>query len=1666
MKKKLNVTKVIDQWGWSYDFIGREQQRYTRHNIVINKYDNVDLNDTDVLYIHSPNIHASLTNLPIIAHKKGIKVIGAYGGDPKFWPNTFDPKYKYADLIITISPETYIFAKNLYKDVPVIFLPECVDTNFFVPAKFDLKSFNVGWAGSKFPLKRVHILESLKYHVNKQSEWGYEFFQKDRTQETMLKFYQFLNVFVLSSTTECMPRVILEAMACGLPVISTRVGNLPFILEDKWLISVYPDSAVIKEMNCGLDLLKKDVKLRKETSERNRKYIDEHFSWKVNQKLWDDVFSLIYKDDVKSILKENENYMIPYKHYFQLTFDIKKQTIVYVLPGTGISGGIAIMLQHVQWLLKLEKYNVFLFSLDNRQNISWYPDHLPIVTLNNIELLKNIDILIFSGWQSVISALKIDAKRKIYFVQSDERRFFDDEKTKKIVHQTYEIDFEYMTEAIWIQKWLKEEFNHNAYYVPNALDQKFFYKTNPLIPKTDKPRILIEGAIAIPFKGVNKAYQAVKDLDCEIWFVSNSGKPDPSWRFDKFFEKVPFEEMRQIYSSCDILIKMSSIEGFFGPPMEAMACGCSVVVGKCTGYDEYIQHDYNALVVENYDISAAKSAIESIIKNPQLKQKLIDNGYITSQQWNWQKTLFYLEKAINQELVSFLFKDELKQKREIQLDKFIPCDIILVTYNACEYVKRCVDSIKKYTKSYNLIIIDNNSDFETKNYLSTIKDAKIIFNDKNNGFGYANNQGIQASNSKYVCMLNSDTIVTENWLENLITVLEQTEAGMVGPITNYVSNECQKADLSYNHLVSNNDDSKIHKYAKNKFDLHGHAYIKTNRLIGFCLLSKRETLQKTGLFDDRFYPGCFEDDDLCLRMIERGYELYCASGIFIYHFGGESFNKKFKTKTHSETLKTNEERYNQKWYNSQRIKSIYTVKKPLSIIYLLASDSPSGGVKVVFEHANRLKLRGHDVKIYCAIEETGHNWFPVSVPIIYGQFDTIPESDITIGTYFTTLPYLKKTKSLVKIHFCQGYELLLYDQNSIQTTIKNDYQSIKTKIVVSKWLKEIISEEFEISSILIPNGIDQYVFSFQKHQRNNIPRILIVGTDQLNIKGVDFAIEAMKKLSIERKIEIVRLSSFDSIYRDIKCEYHDMSKMSQNDIAKVYESCDLTICVPFKVEGFSLPPLESMASGTPVITSDSGGMSIYAINGYNCAVVPPKNSEAIYRAAKFLLDNTEAYKKYQENGLTTVNGYIWYKQIDKLESTLHTLYDKAMKSSSFGLSVCMIVKNEEQNLERCLKSVKDIATELIVVDTGSSDNTIQIAKKYGALIYHFVWNNDFSKARNYSLLKASQPWILVLDADETISSNDIPKLKSLIEGSRKNSYNFVTRSYVNDYSVQDIVTTNDYEEGKEYKGWCKSTKVRLFPNDKNIKFEGQIHELVEKSLRKNKIQIVNTEVPVHHYGYINKDKINEKNKEYVKLSEKKFGSTQDLKSLVELGIQYMALNNYDEALVTWRKALELNEKNHDILSKIGTTYNLLEDYEQAEKYFLKSLEVLETEYAYQHLGICYAKREDYEKAYSVLKKIAYTTQDLQTKANFAHCCNTLRKFDESISILEMCLFMNRTRTTSWGLLEFAYNEKGIELVKKGKLKVALRLFQLALQINPDFKNARNNINEVKKALVV
>src|SRR5271156_2117007 len=148
------------------------------------------------------------------------------------------------------------------------------------------------------------------------------------------------------------------------------------------------------------------------------------------------------------------------------------------------------------------------------------------------------------------------------------------------------------------------------------------------------------------------------------------------------------------------------------------------------------------------------------------------------------------------------------------------------------------------------------------------------------------------------------------------------------------------------------------------------------------------------------------------------------------------------------------------------------------------------------------------------------------------------------------------------------------------------------------------------------------------------------------------------------------------------------------------------------------------------------------------------------------------------------------------------------------LSLCMIVKNEEGNLPRCLDSVRGLASQSIVVDTGSTDESPRIAADYGAEVIPFDFTIvDFAAARNHAIASASGRWILMLDADETLDRASVPVLERLVALDENAGYFLERRNR----SADSASMFTDYV-------------VRLFPNRPEYRYRGRVHETVDASI--------------------------------------------------------------------------------------------------------------------------------------------------------------------------------------------------------------------------------------------
>ena len=259
------------------------------------------------------------------------------------------------------------------------------------------------------------------------------------------------------------------------------------------------------------------------------------------------------------------------------------------------------------------------------------------------------------------------------------------------------------------------------------------------------------------------------------------------------------------------------------------------------------------------------------------------------------------------------------------------------------------------------------------------------------------------------------------------------------------------------------------------------------------------------------------------------------------------------------------------------------------------------------------------------------------------------------------------------------------------------------------------------------------------------------------------------------------------------------------------------------------------------------------------------------------------------------------------------------------ISLCMIVKNEERSLKRCLDSVQLLDPEIIISDTGSTDGTLEIGRNYGAAITSFDFSHvDFAAARNHTLARATGKWILVLDADEALQSAGIPLIRDLIARNENAGYYFERLNY----SAHQDAPTTDFA-------------VRLFPNRHEYRFRGRVHETVDASILAGGGRLVRTGICIDHEFACDPEARRQKNLCYIRiLNEEIEADPSDSSRLDFLAAEYHQLGMFDMAAAVAERVATMRPLDPSAHLHAGV-YHLLYtgERERARADFLKALQL-------------------------------------------------------------------------------------------------------------------------------
>jgi GT2 family glycosyltransferase len=659
--------------------------------------------------------------------------------------------------------------------------------------------------------------------------------------------------------------------------------------------------------------------------------------------------------------------------------------------------------------------------------------------------------------------------------------------------------------------------------------------------------------------------------------------------------------------------------------------------------------------------------------------------------FRWQRRLKTRRTTVGYQ---FLQVDAVAPRPALQIHS-VPVEIIVCVHNALDAVQQCLESIVYHTMPpYTMILVDDGSDAETRDYLNEfaqLHGAVLLRNEHALGYTFAANEGLRGTSAEYVVLLNSDTIVTSEWLDRMIACAEShPRIGLVGPLSNTASWQSipdieSQGDWATNPLPAGMSVEEMGQLVARH---SSRLYPPMPLLNGFCLLLRRGLIEDIGYFDEEsFGAGYGEEDDYALRAREAGWTLALADDVYIYHAQSRSYSiEKRKAlcdragavlarkhgqqiveasvaicrqdrvlegiRARSRVMPTRQE-----WIAKGRARYARC-----RVLYLLPIVEPGGGGNVIFYEAQAMRQMGVEVAFFnLATNRPGfeRSYPDFQLPIIYGNPEDIAvvarDFDALIATVNFTAEWLtsvvQRDGRPVRGYYVQGFEPLIYKPGSEDyRRALASYTLFPDLVLFTKtdWTREQVSHHTEAQCALVGVSLDTDLFRPRPQSNPESParplRIAAMVRVSTPYREPKLTMEILKRAA-QRYGSNVEILTFGTALDDPRLSElpHDFAWkaagiLPPEKVAVLLNEAD--VFVDFSShQAMGLTALEAMACGAAVIVPRRGGASTFVRDGENGLVVDTTSGEDCWLALKRLIDEHDLRVRLQANALVDVCQY-------------------------------------------------------------------------------------------------------------------------------------------------------------------------------------------------------------------------------------------------------------------------------------------------------------------------------------------------------------------------------------------------------------------------------------------
>ena len=622
--------------------------------------------------------------------------------------------------------------------------------------------------------------------------------------------------------------------------------------------------------------------------------------------------------------------------------------------------------------------------------------------------------------------------------------------------------------------------------------------------------------------------------------------------------------------------------------------------------------------------------------------------------------------------------------------------IIVCVHNALSDVRRCLYSVLTATlPPFELILIDDGSDEETRAFLAGFArqhDATLIRNARAQGYTRAANKGLASAEMPWMLLLNSDTVVSDGWLDGMIaTAVQHERIGLVGPVSNTASWQSLPSVEAAGNWAENPipADMQLSEMAGLVAAAASRQPIDLPFLNGFCLMLRRAVLDELGPFDEQaFGAGFGEENDYCIRARKAGWRLVVADDVYVYHAQSRSYSHERRLAL----AKRADEALARKWdwreigpavdvcrthlalsALRQRVVSSLDARAALQgrrarlegkrLAFALPSGGAAGGTNVVLQEIAALQEAGVDVWI---VNLTSNRMgfeqaYPgVETPCLYARdigearrllAGSRPTFDAVIATLYSTVEWLPRASSIRCGYYIQDFEPWFFSAEETEyerARLSYGLRSDATLLTKTQWTCSKVAELGVKPPTVVGPSVDTRLYLPPNRAPRGREAVLSIAAMVRVDMGRQRRAPALTARVLQRlaarfgkRISISIFGSTPAMLRDVGIDtagLRNLGVVQRTQCADVLQEADV-FCDFSEWQAMGLTALEAMACGCATVVPEHGGATDFAIDGVNALVVDTGDEQACFDAAARLIADDGLRQRLQERAISAATAH-------------------------------------------------------------------------------------------------------------------------------------------------------------------------------------------------------------------------------------------------------------------------------------------------------------------------------------------------------------------------------------------------------------------------------------------